>query len=126
MIRRNLGMIALLLCLVPSCDPAYEICVKVVACKTDAKIAGARVRVSPYQLEGQTGPDGKYCDGSVGTLRSAFSVEVDKPSYASKTAGPFQPENGSYSYDTQVCLDPAPLQTTPDGGVPERDGTTAM
>jgi hypothetical protein len=113
--------LTLLLCGVPSCDPVLTLCVTVVSCKTETKITGARVRIATYRYDDYTGPDGRACYSDVGTLGSAFTIDVDKPGYASKTAGPFQPEHGSQTYDAQVCLEPT-SGSTADGGVPESDG----
>jgi hypothetical protein len=88
--------------------------VTVVSCPTSAAITGAHVRITTYDYEDYTGPDGRVCYGDVGALGATFNIVVDKAGYQSKTAGPFQPEDRS-SFDTQVCIDPA-APPTQDGG----------
>jgi hypothetical protein len=99
----HLGPFALALA---ACDPLYEICVTVVACNAPSTITGAHVRIPVYEYDDFTGPDGRACYGDVGALGERFDIQVDKPGYHSKTAGPFQPENGSAQFDAKVCLDP--------------------
>jgi hypothetical protein len=123
MLRASALLVAFALAL-PGCDPVYDICVTVVVCNMPSRITGAHVRMPPYDFDDYTGPDGRVCYSDVGALGERFTIDVDKRGYQSKTAGPFQPENGSAHFDTEVCLEPTapPAQdggTSPDATSPD-------
>ena len=114
---RSMPFVAILVA-ASSCDPQYEICVTVVSCSTSSTIAGAHVRMPPYDFDDYTGPDGHICYGDVGALGETFTIQVDKRGYQSKTAGPYTPQD-RYSFSAQVCLDP--LAPPPSDGGTESD-----